>query len=145
SREQKVLAEAPKQDFLDALGAEGVRFDLGRSIVASWTPAEVRILKVIKRLGLDYQVIFNKGAVMVLPSGINKATGLRAALEELQLSPHNTVAIGDAENDHAFLSASECGVAVENALPALKEKADAGMAGDQGSGGGAVGAQPLPR
>jgi len=133
SREQKVLAEAPKQDFLDALGAEGVRFDLGRSIVASWTPAEVRILKVIKRLGLDYQVIFNKGAVMVLPSGINKATGLRAALEELQLSPHNTVAIGDAENDHAFLSSSECGFAVANALPALKEKADIVTRGDHGA------------
>jgi hydroxymethylpyrimidine pyrophosphatase-like HAD family hydrolase len=134
SREEKVLAEAPKEEFLKALLAARVTLDVGRCIVASWTPAEIAILQVIKRMGLDYQVIFNKGAVMVLPSGINKATGLRAALEQLQLSPHNTVAIGDAENDHAFLSASECGVAVENALPALKEKADAVMAGDHGSG-----------
>jgi len=102
--------------------------------VASWTPSEVAILEVIKRMGLDYQVIFNKGAVMVLPSGINKATGLKAALEELRLSPHNTVAIGDAENDHAFLSASECGVAVANALPALREKADVVTRGDHGAG-----------
>jgi hydroxymethylpyrimidine pyrophosphatase-like HAD family hydrolase len=134
NREQKLLAQAPKRDFLDALSAEGVRFDLGRSMVASWTPAEVVILEVIKRLGLDYQVIFNKGAVMVLPSGINKATGLHAALEELQLSPHNTVAIGDAENDHAFLSGSECGFAVANALPALKEKADIVTRGGHGAG-----------
>jgi len=134
SREEKVLAEAPKEDFLKALRAAGVSFDVGRSIVASWTPAEVAILEVIKQMGLDYQVIFNKGAVMVLPSGINKATGLRAALQELQLSPHNTVAIGDAENDHAFLSASECGVAVANALPALREKADVVTRGDHGAG-----------
>ena len=134
SREEKVLAEAPKEEFLHALHAEGVQFEAGRSILATWTPAEVAIVEVIKRMGLDYQVIFNKGAVMVLPSGINKATGLRAALEELQLSPHNTVAIGDAENDHAFLSGSECGVAVANALPALKEKADVVTRGDHGAG-----------
>ena len=48
-------------------------------------------------------MIFNKGAVMILPSGVNKATGLAAALEELGLSPHNVVGVGDAENDHAFL------------------------------------------
>jgi len=134
SREEKVLAEAPKEEFLQALRAERVQFEAGRSIVATWTPAEVAILEVIKRMGLDYQVIFNKGAVMVLPSGINKATGLRVALQELQSSSHNTVAIGDAENDHAFLSGSECGVAVANALPALKEKADVVTLGDHGAG-----------
>jgi len=134
TREEKVLAEAPKEEFLEALRAVGVSFQIGHCIVASWTPSEAAILEVIKRMGLDYQVIFNKGAVMVLPSGINKATGLRAALEELQLSPHNTVAIGDAENDHAFLSASECGVAVANALPALREKADVVTRGDHGAG-----------
>jgi HAD superfamily hydrolase (TIGR01484 family) len=134
TREERLLAEAPQEEFLKALRAARVTFDVGRSIVASWTPAEVAILEVIKQSGLDYQVIFNKGAVMVLPSGINKATGLRAALEELQLSPHNTVAIGDAENDHAFLAASECGVAVANALPALKEKADVVTTGDHGLG-----------
>jgi hydroxymethylpyrimidine pyrophosphatase-like HAD family hydrolase len=134
SREEKALVEAPKEEFLEELRKAGVSFEVGRSIVASWTPSEKMILEVIKRMGLDYQVIFNKGAVMVLPSGINKATGLRAALEDLQLSPHNTVAIGDAENDHAFLSASECGVAVANALPALRENADVVTRGDHGAG-----------
>ena len=134
TREERVLAEAPKEEFLKALRDAGVPFAAGRAIVASWTPSETAILAAIKRLGLDYQVIFNKGAVMVLPSGINKATGLNSALEELQLSAHNTVAIGDAENDHAFLSGSECGVAVSNALPALKEKADIVMRGDHGAG-----------
>jgi hypothetical protein len=61
---------------------------------------------------------------MVLPSGVNKATGLNAALRQLGLSVHNTVAVGDAENDHAFLKVCERAVAVANALPALKSKAD---------------------
>src|SRR3569832_892404 len=61
---------------------------------------------------------------MVLPSGINKATGLLAALNELGLSSHNVVAVGDAENDHALFSFSECGIAVSRGLPALKEGAE---------------------
>jgi hypothetical protein len=69
-------------------------------------------------------VIFNKDAVMVLPSGVNKATGLWAALDAMRLSPHNVVGVGDAENDQAFLRLCECSVAVANALPTVKEYAD---------------------
>lgn len=54
-------------------------------------------------MGLDFEIIFNKGSVMVLPSGVNKATGLIAVLKELGLSLHNVIGIGDAENDHGFL------------------------------------------
>src|SRR5207249_8971379 len=88
----------------------------------------------IRQLGLERQVIFNKGAVMVLPSGVNKASGLDAALEELGLSHHNCVAVGDAENDHAFLRRAECAVAVANALPALKDVADLVTTADHGQG-----------
>jgi hypothetical protein len=70
----------------------------------------------------------------VLPTGVNKATGLQAALVRLGLSPHNVVAAGDAENDHAFLSVCGCAVAVANALPAIKENADLVTAGARGDG-----------
>jgi hypothetical protein len=92
------------------------------------------VLETIRDLGLELQVIFNKSAVMVLPSGINKGTGLQAALEDLGLSPHNCAAIGDAENDHAFLAVSECAVAVANALTSLKEHADIVTVGRRGDG-----------
>ncbi len=71
---------------------------------------------------------------MALPAGVNKGAGLQAALEDLGLSPHNCVAVGDAENDHNFLAMSECAVAVANALPALKEHADLVTAGSRGDG-----------
>jgi hydroxymethylpyrimidine pyrophosphatase-like HAD family hydrolase len=57
----------------------------------------------IRELGLELQIIFNKGAVMVLPAGVSKASGLEAALALLELLPHDVAGIGDAENDHAFL------------------------------------------
>src|SRR5439155_17275868 len=78
--------------------------------------------------------IFNKDAVMVLPSGVNKASGLKAALREMKMTAHEVVAVGDAENDHAMLSLCECGAAVANALPAVKERADISLASDHGRG-----------
>jgi hypothetical protein len=107
---------------------------VGRVIVATWEPSEAAVLETIRELGLELQVIFNKGAVMVLPSGVNKATGLDAALAELCLSRHNVVGVGDAENDHAFLARCECSVAVANALPSLKERADVVTTGERGAG-----------
>jgi hypothetical protein len=40
---------------------------------------------------------------MVLPQAISKATGLRSALFALRISAHNTIGIGNAENDHDLL------------------------------------------
>jgi hydroxymethylpyrimidine pyrophosphatase-like HAD family hydrolase/energy-coupling factor transporter ATP-binding protein EcfA2 len=135
THEEKVLAPPPPEPFLQALRERGVGpFSVGRAIVATWHPHETAVLKAIRDLGLEMQVIFNKDAVMVLPSGVNKATGLKAALKELGLSPHNVVGVGDAENDHAFLSLCECSAAVDNALPMLKETADFTTRGDHGAG-----------
>jgi hypothetical protein len=92
------------------------------------------VLETIRDLGLELQVIFNKGAVMILPSGVNKATGLAAALELLCLSPHNVVAVGDAENDHALCQACEASAAVANALPTLKDAVDIVLASHHGGG-----------
>jgi HAD superfamily hydrolase (TIGR01484 family) len=135
TRQEKLLAEAPSEKFVAELKRRGVQpLSAGRSIVATWSPHEQTVLDVIHQLGLELQVIFNKGAVMVLPSGVNKGTGLHAALRQLCLSPHNVVGIGDAENDHALLNACECSVAVANSIPVLKEKADIVTDGARGEG-----------
>ncbi|WP_406698397.1 HAD-IIB family hydrolase [Singulisphaera sp. Ch08] len=135
TREEQVLGEPPPDRFVATLKERGVGpISVGRVIVATWEPHESVVLETIRDLGLELHVIFNKGAIMVLPSGVNKATGLAVALDELGLSPHNTVGVGDAENDHAFLAFCECSAAVDNALPILKERADLVLAGDHGAG-----------
>lgn len=133
--ELRPLAEAPPPAFAERLTRAGVReVAVGHVIVATWQPYELIVLDTIRDLGLELQVIFNKGAVMVLPTGVNKGTGLRAALEDMGLSPHNAVGVGDAENDHALLAACECGVAVANALQVLKERADLVTVAERGAG-----------
>jgi hydroxymethylpyrimidine pyrophosphatase-like HAD family hydrolase len=135
AREEKLLCDPYPPRFVQALRDKGVfPLSAGRAIVATVEPYEKQALDAIHELGLELHVVFNKGSVMVLPSGINKATGLKAALDELGLSAHNVVGAGDAENDHAFLSASGCAAAVANALPALKERADIVTRGARGAG-----------
>jgi HAD superfamily hydrolase (TIGR01484 family) len=135
TRETRTLGIPPPPSFVDELKRHGVdRVAVGHVIVATWEPHQDTVFHVIREQCLELQVIFNKRAVMVLPSGINKATGLCAALHDLTLSPHNVVGVGDAENDHALLERCECGVAVANALDALKKHADVVTEGDHGAG-----------
>jgi HAD superfamily hydrolase (TIGR01484 family) len=132
---QTVLGPEPPVAFIERLKERRVSpLSIGRCIVATREPNEQIVLETIRELGLELQIIFNKGAVMVLPPGVNKATGLAAALEQMKLSPLNVVGIGDAENDHAFLSACGCAVAVANALPMVKE--DAAIVTQAPRGGG---------
>ena len=71
---------------------------------------------------------------MVLPAGVTKASGLRGALAQLDLSPVNCIGIGDAENDLAFLELCGLPVAVANALPSVKGRAAFVTTGMRGAG-----------
>lgn len=132
---EEVLADPPPPEFLAEMRRRGVEpHSVGRVVFATRHPFETVILETIQRLGIGYQIIFNKGSVMVLPSNVNKATGLQAVLRRMQLSAENAVGIGDAENDHAFLETCAVAVAVQNALPALKSRCDLVTQGDHGRG-----------
>jgi len=134
SGEEEELGDPPPPGFIETLRGRGVPLSVGRSIVATVTPHETAVLEVIRDMGLERQVIFNKGAVMVLPAGVNKASGLAVALGELSLSSRNVVACGDGENDHALLESSEYSVAVANAIQSLKDHADRVTAEKRGDG-----------
>jgi HAD superfamily hydrolase (TIGR01484 family) len=131
----RLLCEPASAELVRVLRSANVRpLSVGEAIIATVEPNEVIVLEEIKRLGLELQVIFNKGAVMVLPTGVNKATGLALVLKEIDLSAKAIVGIGDAENDHAFLEMCAIGVAVANALPTVKERADLVTRGARGAG-----------
>jgi hypothetical protein len=135
TREELLLGSSPPESFVPTLRSRNISpISVGKVIVATWEPHETEILNVIREMGLDLQVIFNKGAVMVLPAGINKASGLCEALSRMDLSAHNTLAIGDAENDLAFLKICEFSAAVANALPSVKTEVDWVTQGSRGEG-----------
>ncbi len=133
--EVRLLGEAPPEELVAALRARGVDpLSVGRVIVATGEAHESTVRKAISQLGVTRHVSLNKGAVMVLPAGVNKGTGLTAALGELALSASHVVGVGDAENDQAFLRVCACAVAVANALPAVRAQADFVTSGENGAG-----------
>jgi hydroxymethylpyrimidine pyrophosphatase-like HAD family hydrolase len=134
TRESVPLGDPPPPEFVERLRRADIPLSVGRSIVATVEPHEKLVLDAIRDLGLELQIIFNKGAVMILPAGVNKASGLTAGLDELGLSPHNVAGIGDAENDHAFLRLCGASAAVANALPSLKAECDLVTRGSRGAG-----------
>ena len=131
----RLLCEPASVSLVELLRKFNVKpLSVGQAIIATVEPNEIIVIEEIKRLGLELQVIFNKGSVMVLPGGVNKATGLAALLREAGIPASEVIGVGDAENDHAFLDSCGLGVAVANALPMLKERADFVTEGARGDG-----------
>lgn len=107
-----------------ALRQQGHEVRTGEVLLACRAEADVDALAAIRHLGLGYQLVYNRSELMILPGGVSKGTGLVEALADLGLSPHSAIGIGDAQNDHSLLERCELGVAVSNAVAALKDHAD---------------------
>ena len=118
----------------DALAERGVPFRRGEVLLAIDAEYVATVVEVIGMLGLDAQIVRNRAALMVLPAGVTKGTGLGAVLTEMNLSPHNTVAVGDAENDLSLFGMAEIGAAVSNAVPSVREHADLVLDKENGAG-----------
>lgn len=118
----------------DALAERGVLFRRGEVLLAVDGEHAATVVEAIGVLGLDCQIVRNRAAVMVLPAGVTKGTGFGAVLTELNLSLHNAVAVGDAENDLSLFGVAEMGAAVANAVPSVREHADLVLDKEDGAG-----------
>jgi len=131
------LAAPPPREFLRELRRRGVEpIEAGRVVVStrrSWEPA---VSGAMADLGMDWQAVFNREEMMALPRGVDKASGVAAALAELGLSREDAVGVGDAENDVALLRGCGLGVAVASAVPELRDLAD--VVTKTGAGAGVV-------
>jgi hydroxymethylpyrimidine pyrophosphatase-like HAD family hydrolase len=121
---RRAVAQPVAGELGAALEARGIPVERGRVLLATLAAYDHIVLEEIARRGLEVQLVRNRGALMLLPPGVSKGTGLLEALAELGVSGHSTIAVGDAENDHSLVESCELGVAVANAVPALQAHAD---------------------
>ncbi len=103
-------------------------------MISAKTSAESIFLKVMNQFSFNCEIIRNRHDIMLLPQGIDKASGLAAALAELQISKEQVAAIGDAENDEVMLNYAGVGIAVADAVPFLQQRADLITQGGAGFG-----------
>lgn len=134
SRQTRLLAPAPPEPFITRLRGSGIPLSVGQSVVSTYEPHGQPVFDAIEELGLDWHVVYNKGAIMALPNGVSKASGLAAALQELGIGPGETVCAGDAENDHAMMQYCGLAMAPANALAAVKADAALVTAAAHGAG-----------
>ena len=134
--EQTIQSLAPPAApaLVSALQRARIPLSVGHSIVATVIPHEQIVFNAIRDLDLDWHVIFNKEWVMALPAGVSKATGLQIALQSMNKTAEQVVGVGDAENDLAFLGLCGLAVAVENALPEVRDRADLVIPEARGAG-----------
>lgn len=111
------------------LRRRGLVFREGQSLIDAAAEDAPQLLDIIRTLELPWVLAFNGGRVMVLSQGVSKATGLKRVLDGQRISARNTVAIGDAENDHELLRLAELGVAVAWGSAALRRAADVVLPG----------------
>jgi len=128
-----VLAHPPNPLLFDTLRQRQVDFAVGECVVETHAAFAPAVLDAVRQLELPLMLAFNRARLMVLPPAVSKSTGLRQALRALRLSLHNTVGVGDAENDHDLLDACEVGAAVAWGSSALRAVADEVVEGTEPS------------
>lgn len=124
-----VIGHRPSPAFLDEVQRRAIPFIAGECVLEADAQWAGPMLEVIRSLEQPLILAFNRGRLMILPQAMGKSTGLRHALFSLRISIHNTIGVGDAENDHDLLDACEVGVAVAWGSPALRAVADEVIAG----------------
>jgi len=136
--EQRPLAEPIPARLLRELRDRGVEnLVLGTVICATSATNFGLVRDVVEELGLgDLGLSVNRDSLMVTPPGVNKGSGLRAAVAELGESLAATVAVGDGENDLPLIGEAGVGVAVANAVDQLKALAEVVL--DEPNGAGIV-------
>ena len=134
-RREVPLGDAPPPAFIEQLRRRNVKpLSVGRCVVATVRSQQAAVLEAIEEIAQDREIILNRNSLMVLPAGMDKSTGLNAALSQLGLTAEDTVGIGDAENDDAFLKICGIYVAVANAIPSIRDAADLITHGEDGAG-----------
>jgi len=119
-----ILGAPPSEQFLGRLRAARIPFHAGAVVVGTWDTHAPELIALVRETGADLQLVFNRAAVMLLPTGINKAVGTQRALDELGRSPRNLIAFGDAENDLPLFALTEFAVAARGSVPAVMAAAD---------------------
>lgn len=92
-----------------------------------------KVDEVASKLGVEYKVLNNKGALLLLPSDIDKSTGLRELLRLLDFQGF-LVAVGDSEIDIEMLKNADFKASPSNADQAVREIVDYLSSRENGEG-----------
>lgn len=124
---------SPSPRLLAELDRRDISFQVGRVIIATARADEEAVRAALAAAWADLDVVYNRGALMLVPKGVSKGAGVRVVIHSLKLSFHDVLALGDAENDVDLFEACGWTGCPAEAVPALKERADWVFSGEDGT------------
>lgn len=127
TRQSEILGQAPPEILLQELRRQHISpLSAGSSIISTTTDNTDAVQAALRKLKLhlDYELVSNDDSLLILPPGVDKASGISEALRELGVSRHNLVAIGNAENDLPLFAFAEHAAAVNNSAEPVRQAAD---------------------
>jgi hypothetical protein len=131
--------------LLAELDRRGTYYQVGRVIVGTARADEGTVRDALAAAGVTRDLAYNRAALMLLPAGVSKGSGVEQALRFLCLSPHDVLALGDAENDLPLFEACGFSACPGNSLPVVRERVDWVLPGAHGDGiAAAITEQILP-
>jgi hypothetical protein len=131
--------------ILAELDRRGIYYQVGRVIVGTARGDESAVRDALAAADVTRDLIYNRAALMLLPAGVSKGSGVQQALRVLGLSPQDVLAVGDAENDLPLFDACGFSGCPGDSLPAVRERVDWVFPGVHGDGiAAAITEQILP-
>src|SRR5512144_2829941 len=124
--------------LLGELERRGIYYQVGRVIVGTGRAAEAGVREALRAAGVTRDLIMNRAALMLLPSGVSKGSGVQQVLRFLEISPHDVLALGDAENDLALFDACGFSACPGNSIAVVRERVDWVLPGGAGNDVGAA-------
>ncbi len=124
--------------LLDELERRGIYYQVGRVIVGTGRADEPAVREALRAAGVTRDLIMNRAALMLLPSGVSKGSGVQQVLRFLDLSSHDVLALGDAENDLALFDACGFSACPGNSIAVVRERVDWVLPGGAGADVGAA-------
>jgi hydroxymethylpyrimidine pyrophosphatase-like HAD family hydrolase len=117
----RLLADPVEPELIAGLRAAGVpALDIGHVVVGAPTTWLEVVTEVRDRVGSQRTIITNKSSIALAPVDCDKATGLRAAIADLEVGDRPVFAIGDASNDLPMFAMATIAVGVANADDAVR-------------------------
>jgi hydroxymethylpyrimidine pyrophosphatase-like HAD family hydrolase len=107
------------------LADSGIPMHFAEVMFATSIDNAPRVSEVLSKSRLEAKLVPNKDSLMVLPPDVDKGTGVAATVQHFGATRRLFVTcFGDGENDLALFAPADLGVAVANAVDALKKIAD---------------------
>lgn len=113
-----------KETFGDSIKETDDQFYRFTDVVIRRTIDREIIVKTLKEKGVEIKVLDSGYAIHLCDLRVDKAVGVRKAIETLGYQPEHAVGIGDGQNDIELIQEVGYGIALNNAPKILKDVAD---------------------